>query len=156
MSDNEYEDKGDSGALMLTNVQTGHLKKGSYVIIKNRPTKVDSISTSKPGKHGSAKCHIIATDIFTGKKVEEISPSQASMQAPEVKRNEYQVNDIDGDFLCLWDDTDCIQMEHIRVGEDAVGLKIRELYESGVNVLVTILSAMGEEKVIEVKEDTKA
>ena len=42
------------------------LKIGRYVNIDEEPCKIISISTSKPGKHGSAKANIEAASIFTG------------------------------------------------------------------------------------------
>ena len=39
------------------------------------PAQVVDVSTSKTGKHGHAKCHFVALDIFTGKKLEDLQPS---------------------------------------------------------------------------------
>jgi translation elongation factor P/translation initiation factor 5A len=36
---------------------------------QQRPCKVSDVSSSKTGKHGHAKCHFVAIDIFNGKKV---------------------------------------------------------------------------------------
>ena len=44
------------------------------------PNQVIDVTTSKTGKHGHAKCHFTATDIFTGKKVEELVPSSHNLE----------------------------------------------------------------------------
>nr|GMD83723.1 eukaryotic translation initiation factor 5A [Ipomoea batatas] len=77
MSDEEhhFESKADAGASKTYPQQAGTIRKNGYIVIKNRPCKVVEVSTSKTGKHGHAKCHFVAIDIFTGKKLEDIVPS---------------------------------------------------------------------------------
>jgi translation initiation factor 5A len=57
-------------------------------IIKFNNLSVD-YSTSKAGKHGHAKATIVGTDIFTGKKYEDSSPTSHNMEEPFVIRKEY-------------------------------------------------------------------
>lgn len=64
------------------------------------PSKVVNVSTSKTGKHGHAKANFTATDIFTGKKLEDVIPSTHTTSVPVVRRNEYQLLDISDDGFC--------------------------------------------------------
>tara|TARA_R110002050_G_scaffold231465_1_gene367323 strand:+ start:662 stop:1009 length:348 start_codon:yes stop_codon:yes gene_type:complete len=99
--DAEFESVQDTAAKTIPS-QASAIKKGGYVVIKNRPCKVVETSTSKTGKHGHAKVHFVALDIFTNKKMEDICPSTHNMEVPVVNRKEYQLIDItDDDFLSL-------------------------------------------------------
>merc|ERR1740127_220549 len=81
----------DAGSSDVYPMQAGELRKGSHVMIKGHPCKVSDISTSKTGKHGHAKAHIVALDIFTSKKYEDLCPTSHNLEVPFVKRTEYQV-----------------------------------------------------------------
>ena len=57
-------------------------------MLKGHPCKVVDYSTSKTGKHGHAKAHIIGIDIFTGKKHEDLCPTSHNMSVPNVTKTE--------------------------------------------------------------------
>merc|ERR1711953_276929 len=78
-------------------MQCGDIRKGGYVMIKGKATKVVDHGTSKTGKHGHAKAHIVAIDIFTGKKMEDLCPTSHNLEIPFVKKIEYQVLSADKD-----------------------------------------------------------
>ena len=70
MSDGEDEtfETTDAGSSHTYPMEAGQIRKGGFIMIKGNPCKVSDVSTSKTGKHGHAKCHFVAIDIFTGKK----------------------------------------------------------------------------------------
>jgi translation initiation factor 5A len=104
------------------------------------------MSTSKTGKHGHAKVHLVAIDIFTGKKLEELCPSTHNMDVPNVTRKEFQLVsnfschitlstltsrqlDISDDgFLSLMSD-DGETKDDVKVPEGEVGEKIEKLFK---------------------------
>jgi len=155
MSDQEDHDfnQGDSGASETFPMQCSALRKGGFVMIKNRPCKIVEMSTSKTGKHGHAKVHMIALDIFTGKKLEDICPSTHNMEVPNVKRKDFQLIGVNDDFLSLMDDTGDMR-EDLKCPEDAIGEEIKAAIEKDADILVTVLAACGEECVIATKANT--
>ncbi|WVW78832.1 eukaryotic translation initiation factor 5A-1 [Kwoniella bestiolae CBS 10118] len=140
-----------AGASLTFPMQCSALRKNGHVVIKGRPCKIVDMSTSKTGKHGHAKVHLVAIDIFTGKKLEDISPSTHNMDVPNVKRQEYQLLDIQDGFLNLMDG-DGNSKDDVKIPESEIGEQIETDFEAGKDLMVTIISAMGEEQAISYKE----
>merc|ERR1711977_521848 len=159
MAAEEHEhtfESADAGASATYPMQCSALRKNGFVVIKGRPCKIVDMSTSKTGKHGHAKVHLVALDIFTGKKLEDLSPSTHNMEVPNVVRREYQLLDITDDgFLSLMSD-DGTTKDDVKMPEGEVGDKIEKLFrteEKDTNVIV--LTAMGEELAMDAKEAPK-
>jgi len=159
MADNDEQhnhtfEEASAGASATFPMQCSALRKNGHVVIKNRPCKIVEMSTSKTGKHGHAKVHLVAIDIFTGKKLEELCPSTHNMNVPNVTRTEFQFSHIEDDFLHLIK-ADGNEKSDVKVPDGDVGDKIREYEDAGTDILVTIISAMNEEAAISVKEAPK-
>ncbi|KAF9238378.1 initiation factor 5a [Melanogaster broomeanus] len=162
MSDDEHNqtfDQASAGASLTYPMQCSALRKNGHVVIKGRPCKIVDMSTSKTGKHGHAKVHLVAIDIFTGKKLEDICPSTHNMDVPNVKRNEYAVLNIEDDgFLTLFNpDPNAADnnKSDVKLPEGDLGKEIQQAFDDAKDVLVTIVSAMNEEAVISWKEAPK-
>ena len=132
-------------------MQCSALRKNGFVVIKGRPCKIVDMSTSKTGKHGHAKVHLVALDIFTGKKLEDLSPSTHNMEVPVVKRTEYQLLDIDDGYLSLMTN-DGETKDDVKAPEGELGEQLQTAFDEGKDLMVTIITAMGEEAAISFKE----
>ncbi|TKS92756.1 Eukaryotic translation initiation factor 5A-1 [Collichthys lucidus] len=138
---------GDAGASSTYPQQCSTLRKNGYVVIKNRPCKIVEMSTSKTGKHGHAKVHLVGIDIFTGKKHEDICPSTHNMDVPKIERMDYSLIGINDGYLSLLQENGDLR-DDLKVPEGELGKEIQSKYEGLEQVIVTILSAMDEEAAI--------
>lgn len=86
-----------------TVVEVRTLKRGRYIIIDDEPTKIIDITTSSPGKHGSAKARIEAIGIFDDKKRSIIKPTGDKIDAPIIDKRTGMITAIMGDTLQLMD-----------------------------------------------------
>ena len=135
-------------------MQCSALRKNGFVVIKARPCKIVEMSTSKTGKHGHAKVHLVAIDIFTGKKLEDLSPSTHNMEVPNVTRREYQLvsqkmlrrrpepnasklDITDDGFLSLMSD-DGSTKDDVKMPDGEVGDKIKKMFHEESKDLSTL------------------
>lgn len=155
MADHDDFEKGESGSASTYPQQCSALRKGGFVMIKEKPCKIVEMTTSKTGKHGHAKVHITALDIFTEKKLEDICPSTHNMNVPNVKRKDYQLLDIEDDvhFTLMTDSGE--EMPHVESTDNKFLKEIQERHAKGDFLILTILSAVGTDKIIAVKTDDK-
>jgi translation initiation factor 5A len=155
MSDDEhhFESKADAGASKTFPQQAGTIRKNANLVIKQRPCKVVEVSTSKTGKHGHAKCHFVAIDIFTGKKLEDIVPSSHNCDVPDVTRTDYQLIDVSDDgFVSLLTESGDTKDDLRLPTEGPLLTQIKEGFAEGKDLVVTVMSAMGEEQIAALKD----
>jgi len=132
--------------------QAGSLKVHQFVLMKSRyPCKVVEMVKSKTGKHGSTKVHFTGLDIFTGNKHEDILPSSQVVLVPDVEKFDLPLISIDDeDFLSLLEQ-DGNTRNDLRLPETALGDSIKEKYDQGEVLLITLLSSMGTELIVDFK-----
>lgn len=155
MADEEFETT-DAGASQTEKVESQRLKNGSLVMMKGNPCKVTEVNTAKPGKHGSAKVICKGKDILTGKQYECTFHSGDMVDAPITSRDEYVLLNIDDQSLELLTkegevkaDVNIPEDEHLK---DIVA-KMKDIFNEGKKeCLVTVLSCLGTEQVVDVRE----
>ncbi len=81
----------------------GELKKGSYIVIDGEPCRIVEMSRAKPGKHGSAKAHIVAIGVFSGQKKTLVAPVDTRVQIPIIEKRLGQILADMGDLLQVMD-----------------------------------------------------
>ena len=114
------------------------LKEGRYVNVDEEPCKIVKITTSKPGKHGSAKANIDAVSIFTGAKKSIVGPVSTKVQVPMIDKRKGQILSISGTEAMVMD-METFENLSIVMNSDA-----EQKIEEGAEVLYLV--AMGRYK----------
>ena len=75
----------------ITHEEVVKLKPGRYMMIDGRPCEIKNMETSKPGKHGHAKCRITGIDVLTGSKKQAIYTTHDKVEVPIIEKKTAQV-----------------------------------------------------------------
>ena len=150
--ESETFEAANAGASLTTPGSVGDLRKNGYCMLKGHPVRIVEINTAKVGKHGSSKSKITGIDIFSGNKYEEIHPTGHNIDIPNIARVEFTLVDIGDDgFVSLMDDAGNSR-EDLKLENNDECNKIRDMFGNDLTVAVTVLKAMGTEKIIAGKE----
>jgi translation initiation factor 5A len=159
MSDENYEfEQAAAGASLTYPMEAGALRKNGHAMMKGKPCKIVDIAISKTGKHGHAKAAFTGIDIFTGKKYEDMCPTSHNMEVPNVSRVEFQLLDLDADtgslsvLLDNGDTKDDLNLPGETDDDRDRAEKLKAAFEDGKALLVTVLRAMDQEKIVDFKE----
>ena len=138
-------------------VQSGQVTKGSHITIDGRPCKVTEVEEMRPQFFWQKdRYHFTATDVFDGTVHELSVPTDKTVPAPTVRKKEYACTEIiDGvAVLAVVNNrsTSASVRTDIKVPEGAIGTKLKKLLTGDDNITVTVLWAMGEEKIVAAKK----
>lgn len=126
-------------------VSISKIKEGNFVVIDGEPSKVVSISKSKPGKHGSAKARIVAIGLFDGVKRSIVRPVSDKIPVPIINKREGQVINVSGDTVELMD-VETYEILEVSMPEDE---NLRKKIEPGVHVEYWLM--LGKPKIVSLK-----
>ncbi len=124
-------------------VEVKTLKVGKYVIISDEASKITSISTSSPGKHGAAKARVEAVGIFDNQKRTFVKPVDSKCDVPMIDKRLGQV------LALMGDDVQLMDMETYETFEIEVPAELKGKLNEGAEV--DYIVAMGNKKVMRIK-----
>jgi len=100
------------------------LKKGSYIIIDGIACKITKMETSRPGKHGHAKCRIDASSLIDGSKKVIVLPGHDKIEVPIIEKKNAQVLSIRESVATVMDEKTYETFE-LKIPEELKG-KVKE------------------------------
>jgi len=119
-----------------------------------------SVLCNPHARHGHAKCHFVAIDIFTGKKMEDLVPASHGTSIPFVKKEEFQCIDVDEDDFLTMLTSDGDTRSDIKLpramqpeppGATELSEKICTHLKEEKDFYVIVQSACGKEQIMDIK-----
>ncbi|HMK53863.1 MAG TPA: translation initiation factor IF-5A [Methanobacteriaceae archaeon] len=124
-------------------VEVKTLKVGKYALFDGEASKITSIQTSSPGKHGAAKARVEAVGIFDNQKRSIVKPVDSKIDIPIIDKRAAQVLAIMGSDVQLMD------LEDYSTFEIPIPDELRDQLLEGAEV--DYIVAMGNKKLMRVK-----
>ncbi|MDY6780011.1 MAG: translation initiation factor IF-5A [Halobacteria archaeon] len=120
--------------------QVRDIDEGGYVMIDDEPCVINSYSTSKPGKHGSAKARVEGRGVFDDQKRSFVQPVDADVQVPIIERKQGQVVSKTSEEVVQVMDLDTYETFDMKIPEDM---------EVEADENITFLEGMGQRRIVE-------
>jgi translation initiation factor 5A len=89
--------------MATTTTEIKNAKPGSYIVVDGEACKVNSMTKSKPGKHGAAKVRLECVGLFDSKKRIVMQPATAAVDVPIIEKKKAQVITVSGNIAELMD-----------------------------------------------------
>ena len=129
-------------------VELKTVKVGKYIVLDGEASKVTSLTTSSPGKHGAAKARLEAVGIFDGQKSSLVKPVDTKVEVPILDKRIGQILAIMGDQVQIMDLETYETMELAIPDEFADDIRGAVGTDLGVEYIV----AMGNMKIMRTKK----
>ena len=72
-------------------VEIKTLKVGKYIVLGGEASKITSLTTSSPGKHGAAKARLEAVGVFDHQKRSIVKPVNTKVDIPIIDKRVGQI-----------------------------------------------------------------
>ena len=129
-------------------VELKTVKVGKYIVLDGEASKVTSLTTSSPGKHGAAKARLEAVGIFDGQKRSLEKPVDTKVEVPILDKRIGQIIAVMGDQVQIMDLETYETMELAIPDEFADDIRGAVGTDLGVEYIV----AMGNMKIMRTKK----
>ncbi len=121
----------------------GSLKKGMTIEWEGHPCTIISIETSKPGKHGHAKCRVTCVGLIDDKKRVFVAPGHEKINVPLIEKKSAQV------LAIIENKANVMDLETFETFDIEVPEELKEQIKENVQVIYWIM--MGRKVIKQVK-----